>query len=52
MMLHDHRARTDFQQLRLTNVTGPCQQRHTAGKRVITAQAEGDLAGAIDTRLR
>jgi hypothetical protein len=58
MMLHDRgELRTDFRALRLTvTYHAPCQQQwHGIGKRLIDAQADGDLAGAIDdlaTRLR
>ena len=49
MMRHGE-LRTDFRPLRLT-VThhSPCQsQGQGIGKRLIAAQADGDLAGAID----
>jgi hypothetical protein len=58
MMLHDRsELRTDFRRLRLTaTYHAPCQQQgHGIGKRLIAAQADGDLAGAIGdvaTRLR
>ena len=41
---------TDFRPLRLTvGYHAPCQrQGHGIGKRLIDAQADGDLAGAID----
>jgi hypothetical protein len=41
---------TDFRPLRLSvTYHAPCQhQRHGIGKRLIAAQADGDLAGAFD----
>jgi hypothetical protein len=51
MMLHDRgELRTDFRPLRLSvTYHVPCQRRgHGIGKRLIAAQADGDLAGAID----
>ncbi len=51
MMLHDRgELRTDFRPLRLTvTYYAPCQQQGQGiGKRLIAAQADGDLAGAID----
>jgi hypothetical protein len=51
MMLYDRgELRTDFRPPRLTVAYhAPCQQqRHGIGKRLIAAQADGDLAGAID----
>jgi hypothetical protein len=50
MMLHDRvELRTDLRPLRLTvTYHAPCQQGHGIGKRLIAAQADGDLAGAID----
>jgi hypothetical protein len=51
MMLYDRgELRTDFRPLRLTVMYhAPCQpQGHGIGKRLIAAQADGDLAGAID----
>ncbi|HET6865821.1 MAG TPA: hypothetical protein VFH80_07855 [Solirubrobacteraceae bacterium] len=49
MMRHGER-RTDLRPLRLTvTYHAPCQpQAHGIGKRLIAAQADGDLAGAID----
>jgi hypothetical protein len=47
MMLHDRvELRTDFGPLRLTlTYHAPCQQQaHGIGKRLIDAQADGDLA--------
>ena len=57
MMLHDRgEQRTDVRPLRLTvTYHASCPQGHGIGKRLIEAQADGDLAGAIDdlaTRLR
>ena len=51
MMLHDRgELRTDFRPQRLTvTYHAPCQQQgHGIGKRLIAAQADGDLASAID----
>ena len=51
MMLHDCvELRTDLRPLRLTvTYHAPCQQQgRGVGKRLIAAQADGDLAGAID----
>jgi hypothetical protein len=51
MMLYDRgELRTDFRPLRLTvTCHAPCQQQgHGIGKRLIAAQADGDLAGVID----
>ena len=51
MMLHDRgELRTDFRPLRCAvNYQAPChRQGHGIGKRLIAAQADGDLAGAID----
>ncbi len=51
MMLHDRgELGTDFRPLRLTVAYYlPCQrQGYGVGKRLIAAQADGDLAGAID----
>ena len=51
MMLHDCvELRTDWRPLRLTvTYHAPCQQQgRGVGKRLIAAQADGDLAGAID----
>ena len=51
MMLHDRgELRTDLRPLRLTvTYHAPCQQQaHGIGKRLIAAQADSDLAGAID----
>jgi hypothetical protein len=51
MMLYDRgELRTNFRPLRLTvTYHAPCQQQgHGIGKRLIAAQADGDLAGAID----
>ena len=51
VMLHDRvELRTDLRPLRLTvTYHAPCQQQaHGIGKRVIDAQGDGDLAGAID----
>jgi hypothetical protein len=51
MMLHDCvELRTDLRALRLTvTYHAPCQQQgRGVGKRLIAAQADGDLAGAID----
>lgn len=50
MILHERGGlRTDFRPLRLTvTCHAPCQQRHGIGKRLIDAQADTDLAGAID----
>jgi hypothetical protein len=58
MTLHDRgEFRTDSRPRRLTVAYhAPCQQQgYGIGKRLIAAQADGDLAGAIDdlaTRLR
>jgi len=45
-MLHDRgELRTDLRPLRLTvTYHAPCQQAHGIGKRLIDAQADGDLA--------
>ena len=56
MMLYGRgELRTDFRPLRrIVTYHAPCQ-RLGVGKRLIAAQADGDLAGAIDdlaTRLR
>jgi hypothetical protein len=51
MMLHDCvELRTDLRPLRLTvTYHAPCQQQaHGIGKRLIDAQADSDLASAID----
>jgi hypothetical protein len=51
MILHERGGlRTDFRPLRLTvTCHAPCQQQgHGIGKRLIAAQADTDLAGAID----
>ena len=51
MMLHDcGELRSDFRPLRFTvTYHAPCQQQgHGIGKRLIAAQADGDVAGAID----
>jgi hypothetical protein len=51
MMLYDRgELRTDFRPLWLTATChAPCQQQGQGiGKRLIAAQADGDLAGAID----
>jgi hypothetical protein len=50
MLHHGGELRTDFRPLRLTVAYhAPCQQQgHGVGKRLIAAQADGDLAGAID----
>jgi hypothetical protein len=51
MMLHDRGGlRTDFRPLRLTvTYHAPCHQHeHGIGERLTTAQADSDLAGAID----
>ena len=51
MMLHDCvELRTDLRPLRLTvTCHAPCQQQgHGIGKRLIDAQADSDLASAID----
>jgi hypothetical protein len=51
MMLGDRGGlRTDFRPLRLTVAYhAPCQQQgYGIGRRLIAAQADGDLAGAID----
>ena len=51
MMLHDCvELRTDLRPLRLTVTShAPCQQQtHGIGKRLIDAQADSDLASAID----
>ena len=51
MMLHDRgELGTDFRRLGLTvTYHAPCQQqRQGVGKRLFAAQADGDLAGAID----
>ena len=50
MMLHDCvELRTDLRPLRLTvTYHAPCQQGHGIGKRLIDAQADSDLASAID----
>jgi hypothetical protein len=51
MMLHDRgELRTDFRPLWLTvTYHAPCQQQaHGIGKRLIDAQADSDLASAID----
>ena len=51
MMLHDCvELRTDLRPLRLTvTYHAPCHQRaYGIGKRLIDAQADGDLARAID----
>jgi hypothetical protein len=50
LMMRHGELRTDFRPLRLTvTYHAPCQQqRHGIGKRLIDAQADGDVAGAID----
>jgi hypothetical protein len=50
MMLPDRgELRTNFRPLRLSvTYHAPCQQGHGIGKRLVAAQADGDLAGAID----
>ena len=50
MMLHDCvELRTDLRPLRLSvTYHAPCQQGHGIGKRLIDAQADSDLASAID----
>ena len=51
MMPHDRgELRTHFRPQRLTvTYHAPCQQQgRGVGKRLIAAQADGDLAGAID----
>jgi hypothetical protein len=47
---HRGKLRTDFRPLRLNGTYhAPCpQQGQGIGKRLIAAQADGDLAGAID----
>jgi hypothetical protein len=55
MILHDRgELRADFRPLRLTvKYHRPCPQvGHGIGKRLIAAQADGDLAGAIDDLAR
>lgn len=49
-MMRQGELRTDFRPLRLTVAYYvPCQrQGYGVGKRLIAAQADGDLAGAID----
>ena len=50
-MLHDRgELRRDFRPLRLTvTYHAPCQQHgHGIGQRLIDAQADGDVAGAVD----
>jgi hypothetical protein len=48
MMRHGE-LRTDFRPLRLAvTYHAPCQQQHGIGERLIDAQADGDLASAID----
>lgn len=51
MMRHDRvELRTDFRPLRLTVSYHAPHERHGhgIGKRLISAQADGDVAGAID----
>ncbi len=51
MMLHDRgELRTEFRPLRLTvTYHAPCRrQGNGIGKRLIAAQADGEVAGAID----
>jgi hypothetical protein len=50
-MMRHIELRTDFRPLRPTGTYhAPCRQQHSIGKRLIAAQADGDLAGAIDDR--
>ena len=51
IMLHDRgELQTDLRRLRLTvTYHAPCQQHgHGIGQRLIDAQADGDVAGAVD----
>jgi hypothetical protein len=51
VMMRHIELRTDFRPLRPTGTYhAPCRQQHSIGKRLIAAQADADLAGAIDDR--
>jgi hypothetical protein len=51
VMMRHIELRADFRPLRPTGTYhAPSRQQHSIGKHLIAAQADGDLAGAIDDR--